>query len=89
MDYDELHDLIIRFKKIKQFDNIKEKIILINNLEENADKLYENAIRTLYTNEKDPIQIIKWTKIYEITENCFDICEDIANKIEEVLMKNG
>ena len=42
----------------------------------------------MYKNEKDAIQIIKWTNIYETVENCFDDCESIADCIEEVLLKN-
>ena len=39
--------------------------------------------------EKDPIQIIKWSNMYESIENGFDACENIAECIEEVLLKNS
>lgn len=82
-------DLIIAMNNLKNVNEIKNKVIEVNKLEEEADKLYENSVRELYKNEKDPIQIIKWTRMYETLEECFDACENIADCVEEVLLKNG
>lgn len=83
-----VYELTNEFKNIKKFDLIKSKIVEVNDLEGDADKLYESAIRKLYKEETDAIKIIKWTKIYETIENCFDSCENVADGIEEVVMKN-
>lgn len=83
------YDLVVAMKDLKNIKEIKEKVVEVNKLEENADRLYENSIRELYKNEKDPIQIIKWSKMYNVIEDCFDACENVADCIEEVLLKNG
>lgn len=77
------------FKNFKKFDLLKEKIILINRLEEQGDKLFEKAMKNLYTNSNDAIEIIKWTTIFNCFEDTQDACEHIADSIEDVIMKNS
>lgn len=82
-------EMLNKFKNIKKFAEIKEVIIEINKLEEDGDKLYQDAIRNLYDNPKDPIEVITWTTLYNCLENCFDSCENVADCVEEILMKNS
>lgn len=84
----EVFDLVVEFKNFKKMKEIKEKVIEVNKLEEQADRLYEKSIRELYKNETDSIQILKWSNIYETLEDCFDECEEIADCIEDVILKN-
>lgn len=82
-------ELLKVFKNIKKTKEIQEYVVEVNKLEEQADRLYENAIKELYTSENNSIQIIKWTNIYQAIEDCFDACENVADSIEEVIMKNS
>ena len=84
-----VNDLVVSMKNLKNTAEIKEKIVEVNKLEEQADRIYENSIKELYKNETNPIEVIKLTNIYETIENCFDACENIAECVEEVLVKNG
>lgn len=84
----EVFDLVVEFKNFKKMKEIKEKVIEVNKLEEQADRLYEKSIRELYKTETDSIQILKWSNIYETLEDCFDECEEIADCIEDVILKN-
>lgn len=83
-----VHELLVEFKTMKNIELIQAKAIEVNNLEEQGDRMYEEAIKDMFTNEKQPADIIKWTNIYQALENCFDACENVADCIEEVLMKN-
>ena len=83
------YNLVVIMNNLKNAKEIKEKVIEVNKLEEEADRLYENSIRELYKTQKDPIEVIKWSNMYNVLENCFDACENIADCIEEVLLKNG
>lgn len=83
-----VHELLTEFKTMKNIELIQRKAIEVNHLEEQGDRMYENAIKDLYTQEKDAVNIIKWTNIYQALETCFDACENVADCIEEVLMKN-
>ena len=83
------YNLVVIMNNLKNAKEIKEKVIDVNKLEEEADRLYENSIRELYKTQQDPIEVIKWSNMYNVLENCFDACENIADCIEEVLLKNG
>jgi hypothetical protein len=61
----------------------------INRLENEADHLYQEAIRGLFDTETDPIMIIKWKELYDNLERITDCCEDVANVIEGVVVKHG
>lgn len=82
-------DALENFKNFKKADIVKEKSIAINVLEEKADRLYERAMKNLYKEEKDPIEIIKWTTIYNCLENSTDACEKLGDSLEDVVMKNS
>ena len=82
-------DALENFKNFKKADVVKEKAIAINVLEEKADRLYETAMKKLYKEEKDPVEIIKWTTIYNCLENTTDACEKIGDCLEDVVMKNS
>lgn len=82
-------DAFENFENFKKTETVKEKTIAINVLEEKADRLFEKAMKRLYTEEKDPLEIIKWTTIYSCMENATDACENVADCLEDVVMKNS
>jgi hypothetical protein len=61
----------------------------INRLENEADRVYQEAVRGLFEVEKDPIMVIKWKEFYDMLEQITDCCEDVANVIEGVVVKHG
>lgn len=84
-----LKELMVEFKDFKKSKSIKELVIKINQLEEDADKLFVSSIRNLYTTCNDPIQIISWRDIFNYFERCMDACEHAADVVEMVIMKNS
>jgi len=63
--------------------------IEVNRLEEAADQLGRTAVADLFQNEKDPIRIIKLKEIYEFLEQTTDYCEDVADALQNVQVKNS
>jgi len=63
--------------------------IEINRLENEGDHLRDLVIGNLFDNSTDTIATIKWKETFEGAETCLDICEDVANIIESILVKNG
>jgi len=62
----------------------------VHRLEHEADDLYHNAIAELFLPDTyTPIDIIKWKSLYDLMERAFDKCEDVANVLENVVLKNG
>ena len=63
--------------------------IEINRLENEADKLERNLIADLFRSEKDAIELIRKKEIYELLEATTDRCEDVADVIQNVSVKNN
>ena len=82
-----LREVMNNFKDKKKYDQTKALIIEINGLEEQGDRLYENAIKNLYNTEQNPIEILKWNNIYGTLEDAIDSFEGVADYVEEILMK--
>ena len=74
------------FRKSKEIHNL---IIEINHLEEEGDKLYTDAMHRLYSEESNPISVLAWTALFDRLERCCDSCEDAADVVESVIMKNS
>ena len=82
-----LREVMNNFKDKKKYNQTKALIIEINGLEEQGDRLYENAIKNLYNTEQNPIEILKWNNIYGTLEDAIDSFEGVADYVEEILMK--
>ena len=63
--------------------------IEINRLEDSADQLVRSTIADLFQTEKDPIALIKLKEIYELLELTTDYCEDVADALQNVVVKNS
>ncbi|RIX60527.1 DUF47 domain-containing protein [Paenibacillus nanensis] len=68
---------------------IREHCIAINELENQGDDVLRVSITTLFANVKDPIELIKRKEIYERLEQTTDYCEDVANMLESIIMRNS
>jgi uncharacterized protein Yka (UPF0111/DUF47 family) len=66
-----------------------EHCIEINRLEEAADQLGRAAVKELFEHEKDPIRLIKLKEIHEFLEQTTDYCEDVADALQNVQVKNS
>lgn len=61
----------------------------VKELEEKADALYARAIGDLFAGSPDPLQVIKWKEIYDNVEHAVDECENVANVLEAISLKNS
>jgi len=84
----ELNLLMIELKNMKTSKLLTPKVIEINRLENEGDEIYRSAMTTLFSEEKDAIEVIKWKQIFEFLEDSLDACEKVANTVEGVVMKN-
>ena len=63
--------------------------IEINRLENEADLIGRSAVADLFNKETDPIRLIKLKEVYEFFENTVDSCEDVADVLQNVVIKNS
>ena len=59
----------------------------ISTLESEADSLYRSAIADLFKAGSDPMMVMKWRDIHEQLEAATDMCEDVANALEGVVLE--
>ncbi|AKA69978.1 DUF47 domain-containing protein [Clostridium scatologenes] len=85
----EIITLMEELKNMKTSKYLNKKIIEINRIEEEGDRVSRRAIGDLFRSNIEVIEVIKWREIYQYLEDTLDACEDIANVIEGVVMKNA
>jgi uncharacterized protein len=73
----------------KQSQGVLELAARVNQLEREADRVHQDAIVSLFDEERDPIAVIKWKEIFDFLEAATDRCEDVGNLLEGVVVKHG
>ena len=79
----------VEFKNFKKSKELPKLLVEINHIEEEGDVLYQLAMKKLFTEEKDPIEVIKWQNIFKTLEDVLDSCENVADAMEGVIVKNS
>jgi len=84
-----LREALEEFHNFKKSKIIHDKIVEINRLEEEGDQMYMEATRRVFTDpDLAPLEAFAWSHIFHYMEDVFDACEDAADVIEGVVMKN-
>jgi hypothetical protein len=84
----EIHVAVANLKDMNNVVRLREAIVRINSLENHADDIFDSAIADLFETEKDAIQIMKIKEVLSNMETATDKCEDVANVIETIIVKN-
>jgi predicted phosphate transport protein (TIGR00153 family) len=77
------------FEALEQGSALLAHSIEINRLENEADLIGRGAIADLFNKEKDPILLIKLKEVYDFFEETVDSCEDVADLLQNVVIKNS
>ena len=84
-----MKDLMVELPNYRKSKTLRELVIQINTIESEADELYINAMRNLHVNGKDPLEVIAWRDVYAFLEYCADCCENVADVVDSIVMKNS
>jgi uncharacterized protein len=77
------------FEALEKGGPIMDHCIEINRLENEADGIGRSAVADLFDKETDPITLIKLKEVYEFFEATVDCCEDVADVLQNVVVKNS
>jgi len=78
------------FRNFRKSKVLNDHVIQVNNIEEEADALYFQTLRDLYTNHTDtPVYIMAWSNIFLRMERCIDACENVVDMLGTVILKNS
>ena len=84
----EINHVIPKLRDMRH-ERIIEHCIEINRLENAGDRLLRDAFARLFDGSPDPLNVIKWRELYELMEAATDKCEDVANVVEGIVLKNA
>lgn len=73
----------------KKLVEMRDHSILIKKYEAICDEIFRTSVKQLFINEQDPIRIIQYKDIYEQLEDIADYCQDVANTLETIIMRNA
>ena len=83
---------------LRGFHGLEKYWIEVHRLENEGDQVARKAIADLFagasgerdaSGQVDPLQVIKWKEIYGLLESTIDKCEDVANIIERITIKQA
>lgn len=80
---------LYELKDLKNIRNITDSCVRINSVENKADYIFDKAVAELFEYEKDAINLIKNKEVLSAMEDATDKCEDVANVLESILVKNA
>jgi uncharacterized protein len=74
--------------RLEGFKDSKRQLIELRELEDEGDRIAREAIAELFSGGVDAIALIRWKDIYEQLEEAVDACENAADVLEAILVKN-
>jgi predicted phosphate transport protein (TIGR00153 family) len=81
--------IVHAMRNMKNADMIIDACVEVNTLENEGDIVLRMTMARLFEHEKDPIELIKWKEIFERIEEAIDVCEDVSNIVEGIVLKHG
>jgi predicted phosphate transport protein (TIGR00153 family) len=75
-------------KLLEGFKDSSRQLHALRDLEDEGDRLNRAAVSELFSSGEDPIGIIRWKDIHEQLEEAVDACENAADVLEAILVKN-
>jgi len=81
--------IVCGMRDMKNSKMIIDACVEINTLENEGDIILRSAMVDLFENEKDAIELIKWKEIFERIEEAIDVCEDVSNIVEGIVLKHA
>lgn len=87
---EQIHAGMPLLREKKHFPALQERIIEIHRLENEADDVERRALEHLVNHSRDDwFEFMRWKEIYQVLEHAVNLCEDIADVLRTVVVKNG
>ena len=83
---DQLYGLLQHLRGFKDLDHYW---IEIHRLENDGDRIYRDAVASLFSNRIDPMVVIRWRDIFLRLERAIDATETSASIVEGIVIKNA
>ena len=74
--------------RLEGFQDSRRQLIELRELEDEGDRIAREAISDLFSGGIDAIALVRWKDIHEQLEEAVDACENAADVLEAILVKN-
>jgi uncharacterized protein len=74
---------------IRNSDEVLAHCRTIKQAEEEADRVWEEAVTELFAGSRNPLDVLRWKTLYDQLEEALDACEDVANELETITVKHA
>jgi predicted phosphate transport protein (TIGR00153 family) len=81
--------LATALEKLRDFKDLDQYWIEIHRLENDGDRLYRDAVASLFANGIDPMVVIRWKDLFGVLERAVDATETAAHTLEGIVIKNA
>ena len=81
--------LEVALENLRGFKDLEKYWIEIHRLENEGDRLYRDAVASLFANGIDPMFVIRWRDIFLRLERAIDATETAAHILEGIVIKNA
>jgi uncharacterized protein len=86
---EEINAAVRLLRGMKQLDQIRAHCKAVTQLEHDGDQIFRARIGQMFKTEQDAIRLFKNKEFLEGLENTLDACDDVANALEALVIKNG
>jgi predicted phosphate transport protein (TIGR00153 family) len=86
-----LQQTILLDEAVQRLDGFKDssrQLIELRSLEDEGDRLFRDGVGALFRSGADPLMVIRWKDIFEGLEEAVDACENAADVLEAIVVKN-
>jgi len=80
--------LLEAINRLEGFKDSRRQLIELRELEDEGDRISHEAIAELFTGKVDALTLVRWKDIHEQLEEAVDACENAADVLEAILVKN-
>jgi predicted phosphate transport protein (TIGR00153 family) len=81
--------LAAALERLRGFKDLEQYWIEIHRLENDGDRLYRDAVASLFANGIDPMVVIRWKDLFGVLERAVDATETAAHILEGIVIKNA
>jgi uncharacterized protein len=85
----EIDSAVKLLRNLKQIDAIRGHCKAVSRLEHDGDQIFRARIGEMFRTEKDAVRLLKHKEFLEGLENALDACDDVANALESLVIKNA
>jgi hypothetical protein len=76
-------------RDLRRFKGLDKYWLQIKGVEHEGDQIYRRAIAELFNGDHRAMEVLKWKEIYDQVETAIDVCEDVGNLLEAIVLKHA